>query len=125
MDIREQSYGKALRSVEASRFYPYGRNESCNKTLEDRLKSSLEYCQEKGRIKPEINAKFFPVGSIEEEKELEVQQYQKRDFMSPMPKERDSISGMLQITRNNRTEGDVKEILKKREKIYGKNLDPN
>ena len=45
--------------------------------------------------------------------------------MSPMAKEKGSISGMLQITRDKRTKGDIEEILKEREKIYGKNLDPN
>lgn len=125
LDIHEHSYGKARRSVEDSRLHPYGRNESCNKTLEDRLYNSFEHCHEKGRIKPEINGKFFPVGIIEEEKEFEGQQYQKRDFMSPMAKEKGSISGMLQITRDKRTKGDIEEILKEREKIYGKNLDPN
>ena len=123
LDILEQGYCKVRRSVEDPRFYPYDRNESCNKTLEDLLCSSLKHGQEIGKTEPGINGKIFPVGSIEEEKEFEVQQ--KRDFMSPMAKKRDSFGDMLQIARNNAPGGDITEILKERAKIYGNNLDPN
>ena len=123
MDIPEQGYGKVRRSEEDPRFYPYDRNESSNKTLEDLLCRSLKHGQEIGKIESGINGKIFPVGTMEEEKEFEVQQ--KRDFMSPKAKERDSFRGMLQIARNKGTGGDIKEILKERAKIYGNNLNPN
>ena len=89
------------------------------------LGSSLHYCQGKGAMEFGVNAKFL-VESIEEEKDLKVQQCEQISFISPTAKERDSVGAMLQIARNNRTESqeDIEEILKRRAKIYGHNLDP-
>ena len=55
-----------------------------------------------------------------------MQECKTRNFVCPILKERDYVGDMLKIARNHRTEsqGDIKEILKRRAKIYCVNLDP-
>ena len=49
-----------------------------------------------------------------------------REFLSTGGKEGDSVSSMFRIARNYRTEprGDIQEVLERRGKLYGDNLDP-
>ena len=126
LDIIEVGYGKAGKLQGRLRGSPYDRNDYSNKTLEEVLNSRLHFCQGKGTKETGINTNFFTVGSIEEEEKCKVQQCEQRDFITPMVKQRDPITAMLQIARNNRTEsqGDVQEILKQRAEAYGHNLDP-
>ena len=49
-----------------------------------------------------------------------------REFLSPGGKDGDSVSSMFRIARNYRTEprGDIEEVLERRRKLYGDNVEP-
>ena len=87
VDIPQESYGKAPRSVESYRGTPYQNKKTDCKTLEDLLTS---------------------------------------DMLSVEAKEGDCVGAMFRIARNARTErgGNIQEVLERRAKLYGDNLDP-
>ena len=107
LDILQEGYGKAERLEESPRVIPRHRKGDGDQTLADVFGSSMEYWQLKDSNKCTRQTKSLSTVGMEAE-------------------ERDAFAAMLKIGSNDRTksQGDIEDVLKRRAKIYGDNLDP-